>query len=157
MKHLKTALIAAATLPLMAFTPGEAWDQIEGRWAIDSADNCSRHYVEFTYDYPRDRNGDLEYINNQPPARRDRLATVMERRNRRDRANVGPTVEVSASGESLYLEIRRATLLPFNLFGEMGFEVVDNDTIRLATYDEESSRLARALGGEGATLYRCSD
>jgi len=154
-KYLTIAAVLIAPA-LMAFEAGSAWNQIEGEWAVDTTDNCGHiRSIDFTFEYRRDEQGNIYYPNNQPPTRRDRLATTYSDGQSQARANVGRRVNVAEGEHALYLDLRRATLLPFNDFGGVIFEIVDNNTIRELSVDDDAAYLMRALGESPVMLVRC--
>lgn len=58
----KLAAIILATTALMSFDTQDPWSSIEGEWAYDSTANCGGvNSVSFTYDYKRDRDGNVSF------------------------------------------------------------------------------------------------
>ena len=51
--------------------------------------------------------------------------------------------------------MRRPTFWPFNDFGGVIFEIVDHNTIRELSVDDDGEDLMRSLGESPVTLVRC--
>ncbi len=157
-KQMTLAATVLAATTMLGFDRADPWQSLEGEWALQSTNNCGGvNSVQFTYDYRRDRDGNLVYLNNQPPNRRDRLATVRSRGHMAYLANVGDNVTLSWAGQSLQLRIRRTSLWPFRDFDDLFLAVENNDTLLEQSSDGDADALMRALGGAPVQLVRCPE
>lgn len=155
MTHLlKCAALAFAAVALMGFDSADPWAGLEGEWAAGSLDHCGGvNTLVFTYDYPRDRYGDLIYPNDQPPRRRNRFATTYVNGDRQDLVNVGD--QVSMSGNSINLNIRRPSFLPFRGWSDLSLAITDENTLTEQSSSGDGDRLMRTMGAAPVELMRC--
>jgi len=155
-RALKLTAAAAIGLAMMGFDSAAPWDGLEGEWAYQSTDNCGgERSIDFTNDYRRDRYGDLVYLNDRPPSRRDRLATANVNNRHDYLVNVGNRVGLSSDEQTLSLLVRRPTLWPFRGFDHLSFSIADDDTLLEQGGDGDGLALMRAMGGAPVQLVRC--
>jgi len=146
-------VLLAATVT-MGFDSADPWAGLEGEWAYQSTDNCGgANSIAFSYDYRRDREGNLVYLNQRPPTRRDRLATVMVDGDMDYLANIGDRMEFS--GDAISLKVRRPALLPFRRFSDLVLTVQGNDTLSEQSANGDGAALMRAMGNSPVQLVRC--
>jgi len=149
-------LVAAAAF--MGFDQEDPWSDLEGEWAYRSTTNCGGiNSIDLTYDYRRDQDGNLVYLNQRPPTRRDRLATARQLGQMRYLANVGDNVNISSAGQTIHLKIRRTSFLPFRGFDDLFLMVENDDMLIEQSADGDADALLRAIGQSPVILVRCPE
>jgi hypothetical protein len=159
-RHLNlaaAAVLALAAPALMGFDAADPWTGLEGEWASEDVANCGgANSVTFSYDYPRDSDGEVSrpFIGASNEPRRARLATVLEDGQLDYRVAVRDEGRMTGASE-LELTVKRPSLWPFTRFGHVTFQVVDDDHLTEAASDASGENLMRALGAAPVTLVRC--
>lgn len=157
-RTVKLAAIVLTAAALMGFDTQDPWSSIEGEWAYESTANCGGvNSIDFTYDYKRDRDGNVSFpfTSSQNVPRRDRLATVMENGTRDYRVSVRDRLNMMNGGSQVQLDVKHANLLPFARWGQVTFDIIDDDTLQEASATSYGDRLMRAMGGAPLRLVRC--
>ncbi len=155
---VKLTAIVLAAAALMGFDTQDPWSSIESEWAYESTANCGGvNSIDFTYDYKRDRDGNVSFpfTSSQNVPRRNRLATVMENSTRDYRVSVRDRLNMMNGGSQVQLDVKHANLLPFARWGHLTFDIIDDDTLQEAAADSYGDRLMRAMGGAPVRLVRC--